>query len=130
MLQLTALLVPLLQQLNDALSTPTSLVDGFGGFSNLGFPGFGLVAGNYSFTPLGLVTTTVQSAYVPAVASQPNVITNLQGAPASISVSSLGVLLGNGQTFQVGVWACTNVHSGCCAQNSDAFPAVRLRSCC
>jgi hypothetical protein len=35
------------------------------------------------------------------VASQPNVITNSLGLPASISVSRLGVLLNTGQAFQV-----------------------------
>ena len=56
--------------------------------------GFYLVNGNFSV--LG-----VSNAYSPAVASQPNVVTNSLGLPASISVSRLGVLLNTGQTFQV-----------------------------
>lgn len=66
-----------------------SLVDGFAGF-NLTYPGFFLADGNA--TLLGL-----SNAYAPAVASQPNIITNALGLPASISVPLLNV----GQTFQV-----------------------------
>ncbi len=93
----------MLPQLNDVLNPVTSLVDGFGGYENLGFPGFLLAEGNDTFTPgVGsIITTPISQAYAPAVSSQPNCITNSLGLPASISVSRLGVLLNTGQTFTV-----------------------------
>ena len=84
--------------------------------------GFYLVNGNFSL--LG-----VSNAYSPAVASQPNVVTNSLGLPASISVSRLGVLLNTGQTFQVRgrpSQACIlpTLHRPLCKHPADGQTAV------